>query len=42
MHYYLELPQAEIARMLDLHPRKVSYPWVAATEKLGEGPDAAL
>jgi RNA polymerase sigma factor (sigma-70 family) len=25
MHYYLELPQAEIARVLDLHPRKVSY-----------------
>ena len=42
MHYYLELPQAEIARVLDLHPRKVSYLWVAATEKLGEGLDAAL
>ena len=42
MHYYLELPQAEIARMLDLHPRKVSYPWVAATEKLGEGLDGAF
>lgn len=36
MHYYLEMPQAEIARMLDLHPRKVSYLWVAATEKLAE------
>jgi RNA polymerase sigma factor (sigma-70 family) len=36
MHYYLELPQAEIARVLELHPRKVSYLWVAATEKLGE------
>jgi RNA polymerase sigma factor (sigma-70 family) len=42
MHYYLELPQAEIARVLDLHPRKVSYLWVAATEKLGEALDAAL
>ena len=42
MHYYLELPQAEIARVLELHPRKVSYLWVAATEKLGEGLDAAL
>ena len=42
MHYYLELPQAEIARVLDLHPRKVSYLWVAATEKLGEGLDAAF
>jgi RNA polymerase sigma factor (sigma-70 family) len=42
MHYYLDLPQAEIARVLGLHPRKVSYLWVAATEKLGEGLDAAL
>jgi RNA polymerase sigma factor (sigma-70 family) len=42
MHYYLELPQAEIARLLGLHPRKVSYLWIAATEKLGEGLDAAL
>jgi RNA polymerase sigma factor (sigma-70 family) len=36
MHYYLDLPQAEIARVLELHPRKVSYLWVAATETLGE------
>ena len=42
MHYYLELPQAEIAKILELHPRKVSYLWIAATEKLGEGLDAAL
>jgi RNA polymerase sigma factor (sigma-70 family) len=42
MHYYLELPQAEIARVLELHPRKVSYLWIAATEKLGEGLDAAF
>jgi RNA polymerase sigma factor (sigma-70 family) len=42
MHYYLELPQAEIARVLELHPRKVSYLWIAATEKLGEALDAAL
>jgi len=34
MHYYLGLPQAEIAPLLGLHPRKVSYLWVAATEKL--------
>jgi RNA polymerase sigma factor (sigma-70 family) len=40
MHYYLDLPQAEIARALGLHPRKVSYLWVAATETLGEGLDA--
>jgi RNA polymerase sigma factor (sigma-70 family) len=42
MHYYLDLPQAEIARVLDLHPRKVSYLWIAATEKLGEGLDASV
>ena len=28
------LPQAEIARILELHPRKVSYLWIAATENL--------
>ena len=37
MHYYLGLPQAEIARLLGMHPRKVSYHWVAATEKLTRG-----
>jgi DNA-directed RNA polymerase specialized sigma24 family protein len=37
MHYYLELPQVEIARVLGLHPRKVSYLWIAATDKLAEG-----
>ena len=42
MHYYLDLPQAEIARLLELHTRKVSYLWIAATEKLGDGLDAAL
>src|SRR5262249_42012757 len=42
MHYYLELPQAEIARVMELHPRKVSYLWIAATEKLGEGLDDVL
>jgi RNA polymerase sigma factor (sigma-70 family) len=42
MHYYLELPQAEIARALQLHPRKVSYLWIAATEKLGEALGGAL
>jgi RNA polymerase sigma factor (sigma-70 family) len=34
MHYYLGLPQAEIAKVLELHPRKVSYLWIAATESL--------
>jgi RNA polymerase sigma factor (sigma-70 family) len=42
MHYYLDVPQAVIARVLELHPRKVSYLWIAATEKLGEGLDAVL
>jgi RNA polymerase sigma factor (sigma-70 family) len=42
MHYYLELPQAQIAQVLGLHPRKVSYLWIAATEKLGAGLDTAL
>jgi RNA polymerase sigma factor (sigma-70 family) len=37
MHYYLDLPQAEIARLLGLHPRKVSYLWIAATDKLAPG-----
>ncbi|MCI0359422.1 MAG: sigma-70 family RNA polymerase sigma factor [Planctomycetaceae bacterium] len=36
MHYYLGLPQSEIARLLALHPRKVSYLWIAATEELAE------
>jgi RNA polymerase sigma factor (sigma-70 family) len=42
MHYYLDLPQAAIAQALELHPRKVSYLWIAATEKLRESLDAAL
>jgi len=36
LHYYLGLPQAEIARTLNLHPRKVSYLWIAATESLAD------
>ena len=42
MHYYLDLPQSTIAQALGLHPRKVSYLWIAATEKLGEGLDTVL
>jgi RNA polymerase sigma factor (sigma-70 family) len=34
MHYYLGIPQSEIAQVLGLHPRKVSYLWVAATDRL--------
>jgi RNA polymerase sigma factor (sigma-70 family) len=40
MHYYLGLPQAEIAKALNEHPRKISYLWVAATEKLAGSMDA--
>lgn len=36
MHYYFDLPQAEVARVLGLHPRKVSYLWIAATESLAD------
>lgn len=34
MHYYLGIPQVEAATILNLHPRRVSYLWIAATEKL--------
>jgi len=37
MHYYLGIPQSEVAKLLSLHPRKVSYLWIAATEKLADG-----
>ncbi|HKB35595.1 MAG TPA: sigma-70 family RNA polymerase sigma factor [Gemmataceae bacterium] len=37
MHYYLELPQAQVAELLEMHPRKVSRLWIAATERLAEG-----
>ena len=40
LHYYTDLPQAEIARLLGLHPRKVSYLWVAATEAWPSGSKA--
>jgi RNA polymerase sigma factor (sigma-70 family) len=36
MHYYLGLTQAEVARVLNLHARRVSYLWIAATEKLAD------
>lgn len=35
LHYYLGVPQSEIAAALGLPPRKVSYLWVAATNRLG-------
>jgi RNA polymerase sigma factor (sigma-70 family) len=36
MHYYLGLPQAEVARALGLPPRKISYLWIAATDRLAD------
>lgn len=36
MHYYLGMPQVEIAQVLNLHPRKVSHLWIAATDKLAD------
>ena len=36
LHYYLGLPQAEIAKTLNVHPRKISYLWIAATESLAD------
>jgi RNA polymerase sigma factor (sigma-70 family) len=41
LHHYLDRPQAEIARLLDLHPRKVSYLWIAATDRLADELDGA-
>lgn len=32
MHYYLDLTQAEVARVLELHPKQVSRLWIAALE----------
>jgi RNA polymerase sigma factor (sigma-70 family) len=36
MHYYLDLPQAEVASVLGLHPKKVSRLWLAATDTLAD------
>lgn len=35
-HYFAEFPQAEIAQLLDLHPKQVSRLWLAATGRLAE------
>jgi RNA polymerase sigma factor (sigma-70 family) len=39
LHYYAGLKQVEIASLLGVPPRKVSYLWVGATERLAEGLD---
>jgi RNA polymerase sigma factor (sigma-70 family) len=36
MHYYLGLPQSEVAAALGLHPKKVSRLWLAATDTLAD------
>ena len=33
-HYFADLSQSEIARLLDLHPKQVSRLWLAATVRL--------
>jgi RNA polymerase sigma factor (sigma-70 family) len=40
-HYYAELPQAEIAQLLSLHPKQVSRLWLSATETLARWLEAA-
>jgi len=34
-HYYAEFPQAEIAHLLNMHPKQVSRLWLSATGRLG-------
>jgi RNA polymerase sigma factor (sigma-70 family) len=36
LHYFAEFPQAEIARLLEMHPKQVSRLWIAATVGLAE------
>jgi RNA polymerase sigma factor (sigma-70 family) len=36
MHYYLGIPQVDVARVLNIHARRVSYLWISATEKLAD------
>ena len=40
-HYFAEFPQAEIAQLLNLHPKQVSRLWLAATGRLAEWLDGA-
>ncbi len=41
LHYYLEIPQAQIAEMLAVPPRQVSRLWIMATDRLTEGLNVA-
>jgi RNA polymerase sigma factor (sigma-70 family) len=36
LHYFADFPQADIARLLDLSPKKVSRLWLAATTRLAQ------
>jgi len=40
-HYFAEFPQAEIAQLLNLHPKQVSRLWLAATGRLAEWLDGS-
>jgi RNA polymerase sigma factor (sigma-70 family) len=35
-HYFADMPQSEIARLMGLHPRQVSRLWLAATMRLAD------
>ncbi len=35
-HYFAEFPQADIAKLLNLHPKQVSRLWLAATGRLAQ------
>lgn len=36
LHYYAGYTQAEIARILGLHPKRISRHWIAATGTLAK------
>jgi len=37
MHYYLDVPQVDIARLMNITPRQASRLWVRALERLTVG-----
>lgn len=41
MHYYMEVPQAQIAGLLNLPPRQISRLWIKATRRLADGLDVS-
>jgi RNA polymerase sigma factor (sigma-70 family) len=42
LRYYFEMTQAQVAELLDLHPRKVSRLWIKATDRLTAGWDGLV